>query len=58
MVVALPEGVATAGAFTATLVGTSSGQTASAAATFIADPAGPAVAPVAVPVPGTASFTG
>ncbi|MBT1630843.1 hypothetical protein [Curtobacterium flaccumfaciens] len=58
VVVALPEGVATAGAFTATLVGTSSGQTASAAATFIADPAGPAVAPVAVPVPGTASFTG
>ncbi|ROP74943.1 hypothetical protein [Curtobacterium sp. PhB115] len=44
-----------AGTYTIGLVGTSSAQTAQATLTVTADPA---VAPVAVPVPGTATFTG
>lgn len=61
VVVVLPEGAVSAGAYTATLEGRSSSQTASADGTFIADPAAagdPGTAPVAVPVPGTANFTG
>lgn len=61
VVVVLPEGAVSAGAYTATLEGRSSSQTASADGSFIADPAAatdPGTAPVAVPVPGTATFTG
>lgn len=59
IVVVLPEGVASAGAYTATLLGLSSGQTASADGSFVADAAtDPGTAPVAVPVSGTATFTG
>lgn len=61
VVVVLPEGAVSAGAYTATLEGRSSSQTASADGSFIADPAAagdPGTAPVAVPVPGTANFTG
>ncbi|MBB1196051.1 hypothetical protein [Curtobacterium flaccumfaciens] len=61
VVVVLPEGAVSAGAYTATLEGRSSSQTASADGTFVADPAAagdPGTAPVAVPVPGTANFTG
>jgi hypothetical protein len=61
VVVVLPEGAVSAGAYTATLEGRSSSQTASADGTFIADPAAagdPGTAPVAVPVPGTANFAG
>jgi hypothetical protein len=61
IVVVLPEDAASAGAYTATLLGRSSSQTASADGSFIADPAAatdPGTAPVAVPVPGTATFTG
>jgi hypothetical protein len=61
VVVVLPEGAVSAGAYTATLEGRSSSQTASADGAFIADPAAagdPGTAPVAVPVPGTANFTG
>ncbi|PZF37188.1 MULTISPECIES: hypothetical protein [unclassified Curtobacterium] len=61
VVVVLPEGAVSAGAYTATLEGRSSTQTASADGAFIADPAAagdPGTAPVAVPVPGTANFTG
>lgn len=61
VVVVLPEGAVSAGAYAATLEGRSSSQTASADGSFIADPAAagdPGTAPVAVPVPGTATFTG
>ncbi|PZF06828.1 hypothetical protein [Curtobacterium sp. MCLR17_034] len=61
VVVVLPEGAVSAGAYTATLEGRSSSQTASADGAFVADPAAagdPGTAPVAVPVPGTANFTG
>lgn len=61
VVVVLPEGAVSAGAYTATLEGRSSSQTASADGSFIADPAAagdPGTAPVAVPVSGTANFTG
>lgn len=52
--VRLPEGAATAGAYSVTLLGASSGQTATASSVFVAD----GTAPVAVPVPGRATFTG
>ncbi|MBT1679687.1 hypothetical protein KK094_08890 [Curtobacterium flaccumfaciens pv. flaccumfaciens] len=50
-----------AGAYSVGLVGASSAQAAQAALTVTADPAAagdPGTAPVAVPVPGTATFTG
>ena len=53
--------VNTAGAYSVGLVGASSAQAAQAALTVTADPAAagdPGTAPVAVPVPGTANFTG
>lgn len=53
--------VNTAGAYSVGLVGASSAQAAQAALTVTADPAAagdPGTAPVAVPVPGTATFTG